>query len=437
MRRTLYLTLAFLALAGSAAAQSRVVYRIAVTGTVENGLAPYIARSLREAEAAGAAAAYLDIDTPGGRVDAAERISDAVRRAGLPVYAFVNPRAYSAGALIAISARAVYMRPGAHDGAATPVDGEGKRAPEKLVSAMRAEFRAVAEERGLDPRVAEAMVDEQVEIPGLDGKDELLTLTSAEAAKVGYSKGEVADEAALLQAIGLPDATVVSTDPNWAEQVVRFLTNPLVAPLLLSLGLLGLVLEIKSGAFGLGGLVSVAALGLFFGSSFVLGLAGWEEVLLLGLGLIALAVEVFVLPGFGLAGFLGLAAVATAIVLALVGAAPTGGDVAQAFAILGASLVITVAVVYAWLRHVPNSSRWGGLFLKSGMPQSEGYISGALRADLVGQDGVAVTDLRPAGTAAFAGERVDVVTEGEYVSEGSPVRVLRSEGYRHVVRGLT
>ena len=143
------------------------------------------------------------------------------------------------------------------------------------------------------------------------------------------------------------------------------------------------------------------------------------------------------LPGFGLAGFLGLAAIATAIVLALVGAAPTGGDVAQAFAILGASLVITVAVVYAWLRHVPNSSRWGGLFLKSGMPQSEGYISGALRADLVGQDGVAVTDLRPAGTAAFAGERVDVVTEGEYVSEGSPVRVLRSEGYRHVVRGLT
>jgi membrane-bound serine protease (ClpP class) len=322
-------------------------------------------------------------------------------------------------------------------GAATPVDGEGHRASEKMVSAMRAEFRAVAEERGLDPRIAEAMVDEDIEIPGLDRKGELLTLTSGEARKVGYARGEVADEAALLQAIGLPGAEVVSTEPNWAEQVVRFLTNPLVSPLLLSLGVLGLVLEIKSGALGLGGLMSVASLGLFFGSSFLLGLAGWEEVLLLGLGLIALAVEVFVLPGFGVAGFLGLGAIAAAMVLALMGAAPTTVEVVQAFAILGASLLITAAVVYAWLRHIPNSNRFGGLFLRSGMAQAEGYISAAPRADLVGKEGVAVTDLRPAGTAAIAGERVDVVTEGEYVSQGSAVRVLRSEGYRHVVRGLT
>jgi membrane-bound serine protease (ClpP class) len=123
MRRKLLLMLGLLSLAVPATGQSPVVYRIAVSGTVENGLAPYVARGLREAEAAGAAAAYLDIDTPGGRVDAAERISDAIRRAGLPVYAFVNPRAFSAGALIAISAREVYMRPGAVLGAATPVDG--------------------------------------------------------------------------------------------------------------------------------------------------------------------------------------------------------------------------------------------------------------------------------------------------------------------------
>ena len=436
MRRLQLLTLATFALAAPAAGQAPVVYRIAVTGTVENGLAPYVARALREAENAGAAAAYLDIDTPGGRVDAAERISDAVRRAGLPVYAFVNPRAFSAGALIAISAKEIYMRPGAVMGAATPVDGEGQRASEKMVSAMRAEFRAVAEERGLDPRIAEAMVDEAVEIPGVVAKGQLLTLTSGEARKVGYARAEVADEAALLDAVGLSGAQVVSAEPNWAEQVVRFLTNPLVSPLLLSLGLLGLVLEIKSGAFGLGGLVSLASLGLFFGSSFVLGLAGWEEVLLLGLGLVALAIEVFVLPGFGIAGVLGLVAVGGAMVLAMMGAAPSSGDVAQALAILGASLVITAAVIYAWLRHIPNSDRWGGLFLRGGMAQAEGYISAPARADLVGQEGVAVTDLRPAGTATIAGERVDVVTEGEFVTQGSPVRVLRSEGYRHVVRSV-
>jgi membrane-bound serine protease (ClpP class) len=206
-----------------------------------------------------------------------------------------------------------------------------------------------------------------------------------------------------------------------------------VAPLLLSLGLLGLVFEIKTGAFGLGGLLSLASIGLFFGSSFVLGLAGWEEILLLGLGLIALAVEVFVLPGFGVAGILGLVAIAAAVVMSMIGAAPTGGDVAQALGVLGASLVITGAVIFAWLRHLPNSGRFKGLLLHGSMPQSEGYIS-APASELVGRDGVALTDLRPAGTAQIGSERVDVVTEGEYVAQGSAVRVIRSEGYRHVVR---
>jgi len=427
-------TLALLLTASApAGAQAPVVYRVSVTGTVENGLAPYVSRALRSAQTDGAAAAYLDIDTPGGRIDAAERIADAVRRSPVPVYAFVNPRAYSAGALIALSSNAIYMRPGAVLGAATPVDGEGRKASEKMVSAMRAEFRAVAEERGLDPRVAEAMVDETIEIPDLVRPGELLTLTSTEARQVGFSKGDVADEAALLQAVGLPQARVVTIEPNWAEQVVRFLTNPLVSPLLLSLGLLGLIFEIKAGAFGLGGLLSLVSLGLFFGSSFILGLAGWEVVLLLGLGLVALAVEVFILPGFGVAGVGGIIAIATAIVLAMIGNAPTGADIAQALAVLGASLVITVAVAYAWLRHLPNSGRFSGLFLRQGLAQAEGYISAPARADLVGQQGVALTDLRPAGTARIGTERVDVVTEGDYVSQGSPVRVVRSEGYRHVV----
>jgi membrane-bound serine protease (ClpP class) len=437
MRRPLVMTLALLLLAGSQApAQSPTVYRLAVTGVVEDGLAPYVARGLREAAAAGAAAVYLDIDTPGGRIDAAERIADAVGASTVPVYAFVNPRAYSAGALIALSAKAIYMRPGAVLGAATPVDGQGVKASEKMVSAMRGEFRALAEARGLDPRVAEAMVDERVEVPGLDSPDQLLTLSTNEALRVGYAKAAVAGEPELLRAIGLPDALVVTLEPNWAELVVRFLTNPLVSPLLLSLGILGLVFEIKTGAFGVGGLISLASLGLFFGSSFLVGLAGWEEIILLGVGLVAISIEVFVLPGFGAAGILGLVALGAAVTLAMIGTSPTTADVTQAFVVLGASLAITVAVAYAWLRHLPNSGRFAGLFLRGGAHQVDGYIAAAPRADLVGMDGIAVTDLRPSGTAQIGPERVDVVTEGEYVAQGRTVRVVRSEGYRHVVRGL-
>jgi membrane-bound serine protease (ClpP class) len=432
MTRTAYFAL--LLAAAPLAAQQPVVHRIPVTGEIQNGLAPFVARALREAETAGASAAFLDIDTPGGRVDAAERIVDAVRAAKLPVYAFVNPRAYSAGAMIALATKGIYMRPGAVLGAATPVDGSGTKAPEKYVSALRGEFRALAEQQGLDPRIAEKMVDENLELEGIAPKGKLVTLSTSEALAVKYAKAEVQDQAGLLAAIGHAGARVVTAESNWAEKLVGFLTSPLVSPVLLSLGVLGLLAEIKTGAFGLGGLLSLASLGLFFGSGFLLGLAGWEELIMLALGLGALAIEILVLPGFGIAGILGGVLVAGATVLTLLGSSPTGGDVVQAFAVLGTSLVITLAVAYAWLRHLPSSGRFSGLLLRDQAEASEGFVAALPRGELVGQHGVALTDLRPSGTARVAGERIDVVTEGEYVAIGSDVEVVRSDGYRHVVR---
>jgi membrane-bound serine protease (ClpP class) len=435
MRCWLATTLTALALVWlPARAQTPAVYRITISGVVENGLAPYVERGIREAVRERALAVILDLDTPGGRVDAAERIADAVRRSPVPVYAYVNPRAYSAGALIAISSNGIYMRPGGVIGAATPVSGQGIRASEKVVSAMRGEFRALAEERGLDPRIAEAMVDEGAGIPGVVEKGRLLTLSTAEAVRLRFAKGVANDEAQLLRAIGHPRAQIISVEPNWAERVVGWLTSPLVAPLLLSLGILGIVAEFKAGVFGLGGVLGGVSLALFFGSSFLLGLAGWEEVLLLGLGLVALAAELFVIPGFGVAGILGILAIAASMMLAMMGAHPTPADVAQALAVLGASLFITAAVTYAWLRHLPNSGRFSGLLLKGAGHRAEGFTSAPSRPELVGRSGVALTDLRPSGTARIGEERIDVVTEGEYIAQGSPVELVQSEGYRHVVR---
>lgn len=430
------LVLASLLLLGTVApvrAQERV-YRIELSGTVEGGLAPYIARGLREAQAAGAAAAFLDINTPGGRVDAAEAIVDAIRATDIPVYAWVNPRAYSAGALIALATDGIYMRSGAVLGAATPVDGQGGKLPEKYVSAMRAEFRALAEERGLDPRIAEAMVDDSLGVPGLLPPGRLLTLSTTEAIRVSYAKGVADSRQELLAAIGLPRAQVVEVGVNWAESLARFFTNPLVAPLLLSLGMLGLIFEIKAGAFGLGGVLSLLSLGLFFGAHHLVGLAGWEEVILLGLGLIAIGLEVFVLPGFGVAGILGIALLGAAMVMAMLGSTPNLGDVARSLAVLGASLVLTFAVFFTWLRHLPNSTRFQGLLLREGLDSRQGYISAPIRDELVGRVGTAITDLRPAGTVSVDGERIDVVTEGDYIRSGTVVQVIRAEGHRHVVR---
>ncbi len=421
--------------AGSLGAQSQaVVYRLDVQGTIENGLAPYIARGIREANTRGAVAIYLDIDTPGGRVDAAERIADAIRGSKVPVYAFVNPRAYSAGALIALATNGIYMREGAVLGAATPVDGQGTKAPEKYVSAMRAEFRTLAEARGLDPRIAEAMVDENLGVPGLAEPGRLVTLSTVEALRVGYAKAQVETEGELLARVGAAGATVQALEINWAENLVRFLTSPVVSPLLLSLGILALMAEIKAGTHGLGLLVGIGSLGLFFGSSLILGLAGMEEIILLGLGFVAVAIEVFLLPGFGIAGILGAFLIGAAVVLAMLGSFPTGGDVVQALAVLGASVFITLAVAFAWFRHLPNSRRFRGLIHQESSLSAEGYVSALPRGDLVGKQGVALSDLRPAGVAHVDGERIDVVTEGEYISAASSIEIVRAEGYRHVVR---
>jgi membrane-bound serine protease (ClpP class) len=411
-----------------------MVYRLEIRGTIENGLAPYVARGLRTAAAGHATAVYLDMDTPGGRVDAAERVADAIRASPVPVYTWVDPRAYSAGALIALATNGIFMRSGAVLGAATPVGGEGEKLPEKYVSAMRGEFRSMAEARGLDPKIAEAMVDEKLGVPGLVEPGQLVTLSTSEALRLHYARAQVNSEAELLSAIGAPDAQVRAIEVNWAEHVVRFLNNPVVSSLLLSLGVLALLAEIKAGTHGLGLLVGLVMLGLFFGSSLILGLAGLEEVILLGLGMAAVAVEVFLLPGFGVAGILGALLIGASVVLAMLGSMPTGADVVQAIAVLLTSVLVALAVAYAWLRHLPHSTRFVGLVHRTSAIASEGYVSALPRAELVGRIGVALTDLRPAGVANVDGERIDVVTEGEYLAGGSKVTVVRSEGYRHVVR---
>lgn len=409
------------------------VYRIPVTREITPGLVPYVERSLREAEEAGAAAAVLDLDTPGGLVDSAEQIADAVSDAKVPVYAFVNRRALSAGALIALATDGIFMRPGSALGAATPVDGTGTKLPEKYVSAIRSEFRALAEARGLDPRIAEAMVDEEVEVPGVDEKGKLLTLTTAEAVRVGYAR-EAADWAAMQAAVGAPAAAVVTAEANWAERLVRLLTNPLIAPFLLSFGFLGLIIELKTPHFGLAGVAGLASLALFFGSHLIVGLAGWESLVLVGLGVILLAVEVFILPGFGIAGLLGLTAVSASIVLSLVGSMPTTGDVTKALAVLVSAMVLVGLALWAIVQQLPQDRRSRHLLLATAMDRASGYEASRRRTDLEGVEGVALTDLRPSGVARIGEEKLDVVSDGTYVSAGTAVRVVRSEGYRHVVR---
>jgi membrane-bound serine protease (ClpP class) len=302
---------------------------------------------------------------------------------------------------------------------------------------MRGQMRALAENRGLDPAVAEAMVDESIEIDGVVEEGRLLTLTTSEAVALSYAT-EVEDLGGLFAEVGLTGAPVLTSRVNWAERIVRFLSNPIVAPFLLSLGFLGLIAEIKSPGLGIAGFAGLLSLSLFFGSHLILGLAGLEDLLMVGAGLVLIAVEVFVIPGFGLFGVLGGVGVLGGIYMSMIGGIPTVPDFAQAGAILSTSILIILITSWALLRHLPQSSRLArsGVFLLAKGDRDEGWSSSVARPDLLGREGTALTDLRPSGTVLIGEERVDAVSESEWIEDGTDIRVVSSEGYRLVVRPL-
>jgi len=426
------------AVASAIAQSGDLIFRVPVIGTVEMGLAPFIERSIREAESAGAEVIILDIDTPGGRVDAAERISDAINDSSVPVYAYVNRRAFSAGALIALSTQRVYMRSGSVMGAVTPVDGAGTKASEKIVSAMRSEMRTLAEVRGLDPAIAEAMVDESLAVEGVIEAGRLLTLTTTEAVELGYALA-VDDLDAMMSMLGVPGAEVREMKVNWAEGLVRFLSHPVVAPFLLSLGFLGLIVEVKTPSLGLAGGAGMLALSLFFGSHLILGLAGWEDLLVFGAGVLLLSIEILVIPGVGLFGFVGLGGVVAGLYMSMLGSFPTAQDFGQAGGVIATTMLIVLVTTWALVRHLPKSTRLfrSGVFLGYSTDRDEGYQSALPRPELVGTVGQAITDLRPSGVGLFGEERIDIVADSEWIAEGTRVKIVSDEGYRHVVRQVT
>lgn len=416
-----------------------VVYVAPVHGEIDAGLAAFVDRAVTDAENAGARALVLDIDTFGGRVDAAVVVRDRVLTARVSTIAFVHPRAISAGALIALAAERIAMADGGTIGAAAPVQAEPggavKAAPEKVTSYVRKEFRATAEQRGRPPEIAEAMVDEVVAIPGLVPEGKLLTLTTREALARGVADFRADGLAGVLEQARLADAEVVRLSPNWAERLVGFVTSSVVGSLLLSVGTLAIFAELRSAGFGLAGVVGVVCLALFFWSHAILNLVGWEEIALLGAGAILIALEIFVVPGFGVAGILGAILLFAGLSLSLVGAGTGLRGLLAAAAQIAFALLLALAGGLGLLRVLPRVPFGRRLVLGARLdgrlgrrePRSEPRIR-------IGTYGTALSPLRPAGIAEIEGARVDVVSRGEYVPAGEPIEVILVEGNRVVVR---
>jgi len=417
-------------------AQNKKVYVARIEGEIDLGMAPFVKRIISDAEQNGANAVIFRINTFGGRVDAATQIKDAILNSKVKTYAFIDKRAISAGALIALSCEKVIMVPGASLGASTVVDQSGQKQSEKYQSYMRSEMRATAEKNGRRADIAEGMVDERIAVKDLaDDSTKLITLTSEEAIKFGMADKILNSIDDIKKEFSLERGTTVEEKSNFAEELVRFLNNPIVSSILIMIGLVGLFTEIKTGGWGWPGTVAVIALVLFFGSGYILELASAFEIVIFILGVVLLLLEIFVIPGFGIVGVMGILLIITGLFLGLVGdfSITDSNDLSNAIIQLASSFVMTGALIYVLSRFLPKTKMWNNMILQANISSKSGYTSNLDFNSLIGAEGVALTDLRPAGTVIINNKRIDVVTDGEFIRNGTAVVVNFIQGSKVVV----
>ncbi|HMN50182.1 MAG TPA: NfeD family protein [Ignavibacteriaceae bacterium] len=419
-------------------AQQKVVYVGYIDSEIDLGLAPYVSRVISDAEKDNADAIIFKINTFGGRVDAATQIKDAILNSRIKTIAFINNRAISAGALIALSCNKIIMVPGSSIGAATVVDQSGQKVGEKYQSYMRSEMRSTAEKNGRPTKIAEGMVDERVVIPGLVDSTQLVTLTSEEALKYKIADTVETSFEGVLAYLNLKNAKVVEVSSNWAEGVVKFLNNPIVSSILIMIGFFGLMAEIKTPGWGVAGTTGLIALTLFFGSSYILQLASVIEILMFVVGLGLLLVEIFIIPGFGITGISGIILIFASIFLSLLGSKPFIDMERVSIAIiqLSGSILFALIGIFVLAKYLPKSKAFNKLVLAQSEKAEEGFVSYPSIKELVGKEGIAFTTLRPGGTAEIDGKRIDVVAESEYITQGTKIKVLRVEGIKVVVTAV-
>ncbi len=431
---------------------SDVVYRVPIEGTIDLGLPPFIQRTLEDAESNEATAVIFDINTFGGRVDAATQIKDAILGANISTIAFINRRAISAGALISLSCEKIYMTGGGLIGAATAVDMTGKKGSEKVISFMREEMASTAEKRGRSKEIARGMVDDElsfthlvigrdsIKVDDIEGRKDgkLISLTTEQALKYKIADGTAENIEALLDSLGYSSVKTIETAENWSEAIVRFLTNPVVASLLTTFGFLGILFELQSPGWGIPGFVGLACLILSLSASYIAQLATMSDMLFILTGLALIVLEALVIPGFGVAGLGGIGLMIYGLYLLLLPDIPVGEEVlGQAMDGFLIGLVGAVIGLVLLVKLMIKTKFWEQLTAPDTQKKEDGYSNTLGWESLQGETGIADTDLHPSGWVRVKDQRIFVVSEGEFIEEGKEIQILSVDGNRVLVRELT
>jgi len=412
---------------------------IPIEGEIEKALPFFVRRGLLKAEK-NAAAVVVKIDTPGGELWQAQYIRDALVEYNLDTYAYIK-HAISAGALVSLATDYMYMQDGSQIGGAQPwVPGGGGNIPEgKLISVTKKAFVSTAKLKGHDPEIAEAFVDPDYKYPKYKKKGEPLTLDSYQATELNFVEGTAINFEDFLEKAGLGGANIIEHRLTGAEKFARFISQMHIASLLLMLGIIGIVMEMKAPGFGFPGILGMICLVLFFWGNYIALLANSLEIILFFIGVILILLEIFVVPGFGIAGIGGGVCMLASIFLATFRMPPEGisfelwrleGPLRVMF--ISAIMGVTGGILAIW--GLKKSPLWKQIELSTDLSSKDGFISSPDLSDMIGAEGVAFTDLRPSGVVKIGEDRFDAVTRGNYIFEGSKVIVIGIQTYSLLVK---
>jgi membrane-bound serine protease (ClpP class) len=411
------------------------IYTFEVKSEIDPRMNRKVKMAMEEAERIQADMIVIEMDTYGGAVNDADDIRTLILESKVPIHVFINKDAASAGALISIACDSIYMAAGASIGAATVVvGGSGEAAPDKYQSYMRSMMRSTAEAKGRNPQIAEAMVDQNLEVEGVSKAGSVVTFSVSEAIKNGFCEAQVKDIDEIIKRQGIEDYEIVAQNINTTEKIIAFFLNPAVSGFLILIIFAGIYFEIQTPGVGFPIAASIVAVILYFIPYYLTGLAQNWEIIVFVLGVIFLSIEIFVIPGFGVFGVLGIVGILTGLTLGMLPNDAFDFTFVPSGDLFGALLTVIIAAVFAIsliFFLAPKINQWGmfsSTALATTLKSSDGYTSTWYSDDLLGKEGVSQTRLVPSGKVIIDDEVYDAYSRGEFIDKGEKIKVISTEG---------
>lgn len=436
----LLLPFLFTLISSSQDVQKPLVLHLKIADAIDPRTNRYSELGLERASELNADYVILELDTYGGALNDADDIRTRILDFNIPIYAFINKDAASAGALISIACDSIFMAKGSSIGAATVVGQDGAAAPDKYQSYMRSIMRSTAEAKGRNPQMAEAMVDEDIDLDSIATEGKVLTLSVSEAIKYGFCEAEVTGIDEILARSGIESYEIETFELGTSERIISLFLNPFVSGILILIIVGGIYFELQTPGVGFPILASLVAIILYFVPNYLNGLAENWEIALFIIGVILIAVEVFVIPGFGVAGVLGLILTLGSLVLVMLNNdlfdfSFVGGDqIVISIAVVSAGLLGALMVMFIGGNKLAESKFFNRVALQEVQDTSAGFTSKPIAESMVGRKGKTYTVLRPSGKIEIDGIIYDAFTRGNYIGENIEVEVISDEGTSLKVR---